>query len=92
MAGCHYHYKKLQEQYNHALQEKAEAERQLERAYKEAELRKKQEDSWTEKLAFIREKRKTSEEENKKLRREKKDLESYCNNLLILCSKSLETL
>lgn len=91
MAGCHHHYRQLQEQYNEALREKLAVEKQLNTAKKEADLRKKQEASWTEKLVHIRERRKESEEESKKLRQENNELKLYSDGLMLLCSKSLET-
>ena len=92
ITGSQNHYNHLQDQYNKALADNATIEKELARALKEVEMRKKKEASWTEKLSHIREERKRADERNKKLRDENKDLKAHCSDLIQLCNESMETL
>jgi chromosome segregation ATPase len=92
LAGCHFHYKQLQQQYDDALSQTVAVERALTRAQKHSEIHKAQTECWTEKLVHIREKRAESNEENKRLLHENKELKTYCNDLLTFASEGIECL
>jgi chromosome segregation ATPase len=90
LAGCHFHYKQLQEQYDVALKQKADMERQLHKAEKYDALRQAQAESWKSEIEDLQGHRKVSFEQLERLKKENEELHAYCEDLLQLTSKAVE--
>lgn len=88
LAGCHFHYKELQEHYDQLLKVNEENERELVKAEKYEGLYNAKEESWALMLDSIREKNRVAEEkaglaEEKatSLGKEKEQLQLLCDRL-----------
>ena len=81
LAGCHFHYKELQQHYNDLLKQKEDHERLLAKAQKHEALHKSQAESWAATMENVREKRRIAEEKVDALTRENEDLQQLCNQL-----------
>ena len=81
LAGCHFHYKELQQHYNEVLKQNEDHERLLAKAQKHEALHKSQAESWTATMENIREKRRAAEEKVDALTRENANLQQECNQL-----------
>jgi chromosome segregation ATPase len=94
LAGCHYHYRQLQQQYDSCLKEKNDLERLYSKALRYEGLRKIQEESWCTKMEDLREKRRMAEADVSQLKQENLELHSHCNELLAAegASKSVDTI
>ena len=57
LAGCHFHYKELQQHYDEVLKQNAEFEKDLIKAEKYEALHNAQADSWVDSMDSVREKR-----------------------------------
>ena len=90
LAGCHFHYKALQEQYDVALKQKDELERQCVKAQKHDALRQEQAESWKSQIEHLQEQRKASHEQVERLTKENQELHGTCEELLQLTSKAVE--
>jgi chromosome segregation ATPase len=90
LAGCHFHYKQLQEQYNATLKQKDDLDRQIKKAHKYDVLRQEQAESWKSQIADLREHRRISEEQIDRLTKENQELHTCCEDLLKLTAKSVE--
>ena len=88
LAGCHFHYKELQEHYDQLLKVNVENERELAKAEKYEGLYNAKEESWALMLDNIREKKRVAEEkaglaEEKanNVGKEKEELQQLCDRL-----------
>ena len=90
LAGCHFHYKQLQEQYNTALKQKDDLDCQIQKAQKYDALRKAQTESWKSQLEDLREHRRVSQEQVERLAKENEELHSYCEDLLKLAKANVD--
>ena len=90
LAGCHFHYKQLQEQYNATLKQKDDFDRQVQKAQKYDALRQAQAESWKSQLEDLREHRRISEEQIDRLTKENQELQGYCDDLLKLAKESVD--
>jgi chromosome segregation ATPase len=91
LVGCHFHYKQLQEQYNIALKQKDDLERQIQKARKHAALRQAQAESCISQYEDLQKRRHVSEEQVESLNKKNEELHSYCEELLKLATKSVDT-
>ena len=82
LAGCHFHYKHLQQQYDTLLREKDTVERQLQKAQLFEALRKTQLASWQGMLETLRNKRDKADEKAHTLTKENEELQLICDELL----------
>jgi len=83
LAGCHFHYKHLQQQYDTLLREKDTVERQLQKAHLFEALRKTQLASWQGMMETLRDKRDQAEEKAQTLSVENDELQLICDELLL---------
>lgn len=81
LAGCHFHYKELQQHYDEVLKQNAEFEKDLIKAEKYEALHNAQADSWVDSMDSVREKRRIAEEKAKNLLNENKQLKQLCEQL-----------
>jgi len=81
LAGCHFHYKELQEHYNEILKKNEENERLLAKAEKYEALHNSQADSWVADMESVREKHRLSQENVKSLKNENEKLQQLVNKL-----------
>jgi chromosome segregation ATPase len=84
LAGCHTHYKQLQEQYDILLKEKDNVERQLVVSQKNETLRRSQVDSWQSIMKDLREKRHDADNKVNTLSKENDKLQIEMKKLLLL--------
>ncbi len=92
LAGCHFHYRQLQQQYDACLKERNDLERLYAKALRHEGLRKAQEESWCRKVEDLRERRRAAEDDVNRLKQENLDLHTQCNELLALTSKSVDAI
>lgn len=81
LAGCHFHYKELQQHYDEVLKQNEEYEKELIKAEKYEALHNAQADSWADSMDSVREKRRIAEEKAKNLLNENKQLKQLCEQL-----------
>jgi len=81
LAGCHFHYKELQQHYNDVLKQNEDHERLLAKAQKHESLHKSQAESWAATMENVREKRRAAEEKVDALSRENAQLQQVCSQL-----------
>lgn len=81
LAGCHFHYKELQQHYDEILKQNEEYEKQLAKAEKYEALHNEQADSWADMMDSVREKRRIAEEKANKLLKENEQLQQLCDQL-----------
>lgn len=84
LAGCHFHYKQLQEQYNSTLRLKDDLKRHVQKAHKYDALRQEQAESWKAQVDDLRECHRISEAQVVRLTKENQDLLKYCEDALEL--------
>ena len=82
LAGCHFHYKHLQQQYDTLIREKDTVERQLHKAHLFEALRKTQLESWQGMMETLRDKRDKADEKAHTLSQENDELQLICDELL----------
>ena len=90
LAGCHFHYRQLQEQYDALLREKDRVDSLLAKAQKHAALNKKQAESWANLTESIREKRREADMKVELLTKENEELNLYCKELTEMASLEQE--
>jgi uncharacterized protein (DUF3084 family) len=81
LAGCHFHYKELQQHYNELLQQSEEQERRLAKAEKHDALHSSQAESWVASMGKVRERRRAADEKVESLCKENEELQQKCNEL-----------
>jgi len=81
LAGCHFHYKELQEHYDQLLKQNEESERGLAKAEKYESLYNAKEESWSSMIEGIKEKHRVAEEKTEMLRKENDLLQQLCDRL-----------
>ncbi len=81
LAGCHFHYKELQEHYDQLLKQNEECERELAKAEKYESLYNAKEESWSSMIESIREKHRVAEEKADMLGKENSLLQQLCDRL-----------
>ncbi|KAG7358487.1 hypothetical protein IV203_015076 [Nitzschia inconspicua] len=84
LAGCHFHYKQLQEKYNTILKQKDDLARQLQKAQKYDALRQEQAAFLKSQMGDLRENKRVSEQQIDRLTKENQELLKYCEDLLQL--------
>merc|ERR1712238_2527 len=82
LAGCHFHYQHLQQQYDTLIREKDTVERQLHKAHLFEALRKTQLESWQGMMETLRDKRDKADEKAHTLSQENDELQLICDELL----------
>jgi uncharacterized protein (DUF3084 family) len=92
LAGCHFHYRQLQQEYDTCLKERDDLERRNATALRHEALRRVQEESWQRKVEDLREKGRVAEDGVGRLTKENSELHTYCKELLALASKSVEAM
>ena len=86
LAGCHFHYRELQQQYNTLLREKDSVDSLLSKAQKHIALNKAQAESWANLTDSIREKRREADKKVEILTKENEELNMYCKDLTEMAS------
>ena len=85
LAGCHLHYKELQQHYDALLKQNDECERELAKADKHEMLHEllhnSEAKSWAESMDSVREKHRIAEEKASILGKENDKLQQLCNEL-----------
>jgi len=90
LAGCHFHYKQLQQQYDTVLKENEHLDRRLSKAQKYEALKNTQAESWTAMMENIREKRREAETKVDSLSKENEELHLYCDELVEMANLQKE--
>ena len=89
LAGCHFHYKQLQQEYETAVKEKDDLEYRMIKTANYNSVLKTQTDSLTREVEELQEKSRASGEEIERMKNENQDLRHYCDDLMKLASKSV---
>ena len=90
LAGCHFHYKQLQQQYDEVLKQNGDLDRRLSKAQKYEALHNTQAESWTAMMENVRDKRRAAEEKVDSLSKENEELHLYCNELMETAAAKLQ--
>lgn len=82
LAGAHFHFKKLRNEFDVEVGQREELEKELKDVKKEVEMYQAQEECLTEEIVSSREERKVTEDVNRSLVAENEKLKGFCEDLM----------